>query len=124
MTLAAMRILIVEDDDSSLDLAKRVAEGMGHTVLMASDGSEGLALARSARPDLVLLDLHMPGISGFEVARELRNDEGLRAVPIIAISAGTPVDRLDAMSAGCDDYVPKPYEFEMLRAAIRRQMPG
>ncbi len=66
----------------------------------------------------------MPGISGFEVARELRNDEGLRATPIIAISAGTPADRAEALSAGCDDYVPKPYEFEMLRAAIRRHLPG
>jgi two-component system cell cycle response regulator DivK len=116
-----MRILIVEDDESSLELAKRVVEDMGHAVLMASDGSQGLALARSERPDLLLLDLHMPGISGFDVARELRSDERLRAVPIIAISAGTSADRAEAMAAGCDDYVSKPYQPEDLRAAIRRR---
>lgn len=115
-----MRILIIEDDESSLELAKRLVEGMGHTVLKASDGTKGLALARSEQPDLLLLDLHMPGISGFVVVRELRNDERLRDVPVIAISAGTSADRAEAMSAGCNDYVSKPYEPENLRAAIRR----
>lgn len=115
-----MRILIVEDDESSLELAKRLVEGMGHTVLMASDGTQGLALARSERPDLLLLDLHIPGISGFDVARELRKDERFRVLPVIAVSAGTSADRAEAMSAGCNDYVSKPYEPEDLRAAIRR----
>lgn len=119
-----MRILIVEDDDSSLELAKRVVEGMGHDVLTARDGAQGLTLARSEKPDLLLLDLHLPGLSGFDVARELRNDERLRAISIIAISAGTPADRADAMSAGCDDFVSKPYQPEDLRAAIRRHLPA
>jgi DNA-binding response OmpR family regulator len=119
-----MRILIVEDDESSLDLAKRLVEHMGHTVLTASDGLQALALARSERPDLLLLDLFIPGMAGVDVVRELRNDERVRAVPIIAISAGTTADRAEAMSAGCDDFVSKPYQPEELRAAIRRRFPA
>ena len=119
-----MRILVVEDDEPSLDIARRVAEGMGHTVLLARDGLQGLALARSERPDLVLLDLHLPGLSGVEVVRELRVDEHLRALPVIAVSAGTLVDRDNALSAGCNDFVFKPYEFTRLRAAIDRQHPA
>jgi two-component system cell cycle response regulator DivK len=119
-----MRILVVEDDEPSLDIARRVVEGMGHTVLTARDGVQGLALARSERPDLVLLDLHLPGLSGVEVVRELRVDEHLRALPVIAVSAGTLVDRENALSAGCNDFVFKPYEFTRLRAAIDRQHPA
>jgi two-component system cell cycle response regulator DivK len=111
---------IVEDDESSLELATRLVESMGHTVLRASDGTQGLALARSEPPDLLLVDLHIPGISGFDVARELRKDERLRVVPVIAVSAGISADRAEAMSAGCDDFVSKPYQPEDLRAAIRR----
>ena len=118
---ASMRILVVEDDEASLDIARRVAERMGHTVLMARDGVQGLALARSERPDLVFLDLHLPGLSGFQVVRELRADEHLRALPVVAVSAGTLVDRENALSAGCNDFVFKPYEFTRLRAAIDRQ---
>lgn len=118
-----MRILIVEDDDASLELAKRVAQHMGHTVLTAIDGAQGLALARSERPDLLLLDLHIPGIDGFQVVRELRGDESLRGLGVIALSAGSSADREQALSVGCDDFVSKPYEFEVLRAAIRRCLP-
>lgn len=119
-----MRILIVEDDEASLELAKRVAESMGHTVLTATDGVHGLALARSEKPELLLLDLHLPGLGGFQVVRELRSDETLRALPVIAISAGSAADRAEAMSAGCDDFVSKPYQPEELRAAIRRRFPA
>ena len=118
-----MRILIVEDDDASLYLAKRVAEHMGHTVLSASDGVQALATARSERLDLLLLDLRMPGISGLQVVRELRADPSLRTLPVIAVSADASTDdREAAMSAGCDDFVAKPYQPEELRAAIRRRL--
>ncbi len=119
-----MRILVVEDDDSSLQLAKRVAEHMGHTVLTANDGVQGLALAGAEKPDLLLLDLRMPGIPGLQVVREIRSDPRLQALPIIAVSANTGSDdRADALAAGCDDFVGKPYEPEDLRAAIRRRLP-
>ncbi len=117
-----MRILVVDDDEASLDLATRVVERMGHTVLTARDGEHGLARARGERPDLLLLDLHLPGLSGVEVVRELRAEERLHALPVIAVSAGTSVDRNDALSAGCNDFVSKPYEFDRFRAAIDRQL--
>jgi two-component system cell cycle response regulator DivK len=120
-----VRILIVEDDDSSLDLAKRLVEDMGHTVLTASDGTKGLAFARSEKPDLLLLDLRMPGIDGLQVVREIRADPTLRTLPVIAVSADIADDgRAAAMAAGCDDFVAKPYDPEELRAAIRRRSPG
>lgn len=120
-----MRILVVEDDDSSLQLAKRVVEHMGHTALTAEDGVQGLALAGSERPDLLLLDLRMPGIPGLQVVREIRRDASLHALPVIAVSANTGFeDQADAMAAGCDDFVGKPYDPEDLRAAIRRHLPA
>lgn len=77
-TIAPIRILVIDDDDSSLELAKRVAEHMGHTVLTAGDGVQGVALARSEPPDLLLLDLRMPGVTGLQVVREVRADVSLR----------------------------------------------
>lgn len=77
-TIAPIRILVIDDDDSSLELAKRVAEHMGHTVLTAGDGVLGVALARSERPDLLLLDLRLPGVTGLQVVREVRADVSLR----------------------------------------------
>jgi len=117
-----MRILLIEDDEASIDLATRAAERMGHTVVAVRDGVQGLALARRERPDLLLLDLHLPGLSGFEVVRELRADEGLRTLPVIAVSAGTAADKAEALAAGCSDFVSKPYDFARLRAAIDRQL--
>jgi len=117
-----MRILVIEDDEASLDLARRVVQGMGHTVMTAGDGLQGLALVRSERPDLVLLDLHLPGIDGFQVVRELRQDKS--ALPVIAVSAGGAADQVRAMVAGCDGFVLKPYQPEELRAAIRNVAPA
>lgn len=119
-----MRILVVEDDEASLDLARRLVLRMGHAVLTARDGVQGLSLARGAGPDLVLLDMRMPGIDGLTVVRELRTDPKLRKLPVIAVSADIgDDDRAAALAAGCDDFVGKPYQPEELRAAIRRQLP-
>ena len=120
-----MRILIVEDDESSLYLAKRVVGHMGHSVLTASDGLQGLATARTEKPDLLLLDLRLPGIGGLDVVRAVRSDPALRTLPVIAVSANnSPEDREAALAAGCDDFVVKPYQPEDLRAAIQRRLPA
>ena len=119
-----MRVLIVEDDEASRYLAKRVVEHMGHEVMTATDGVDGLASARREHPDLLLLDLRMPGMNGLDVVREIRSDPSLRALPVIAVSANnSSEDREAALAAGCDDFVVKPYQPEDLRAAIRRRLP-
>jgi CheY-like chemotaxis protein len=119
-----MRILIVEDDNSSLELARRVVVSMGHAAIMSRDGLEGLAVAHSERPDLVLLDLHLPGISGVDLVRALRADNALRTTPVIAVSAASLNAEPEAMAAGCDEFVSKPYELQHLRDAIRRHLPA
>jgi CheY-like chemotaxis protein len=115
-----VRILIVDDDTASRELATRVVESMGHSALEAKDGEEGLTLARREQPDLLLLDLYMPGISGLQVVREIRADDRLHSLPVIAVSAGTAEDRLAALSAGCNEFVPKPYGLAVLRAVLDR----
>jgi len=120
VTTLDVRILVIEDDDASLHLARRVAESMGHTVLTAVDGKQGLAMALSEMPDLVLLDLRLPFLTGFEIAQRLRRDPRGRLMRIIAVSAIESVDGGLALVAGCDELLQKPYAPEQLRAAIRR----
>jgi|KBSSwiStaDraftv2_1062776.scaffolds.fasta_scaffold3917638_1 CheY-like chemotaxis protein len=115
-----MRILVIDDDRPSRELAARLVDNLGHSPVTADDGAQGLALARSERPDLLLLDLYMPAMSGLEVVREIRADPSLRAVPVIAVSSGTTEDQQAALSAGCNEFLSKPYELAALRAAIGR----
>lgn len=115
-----MRILVIDDDKPSRELAARLVDNLGHSPVTADDGAHGLALARSERPDLLLLDLYMPAMSGLEVVRAIRADPSLRAVPVIAVSSGTTEDQEAALSAGCNEFLAKPYELAALRAAIDR----
>jgi CheY-like chemotaxis protein len=120
--LRVMRVLIVEDDEASLVLARRLIEHMGHTVLTATDGLEALATAEATRPDLLLLDLRIPKLAGLDVVRALRRDRLFETMSIIAVSADVGADdRALAISAGCDDFVAKPYQPADLRAAVRRR---
>ncbi len=90
-------------------------------VVTARNGAGGLAIARSEKPDLILLDLSMPGIDGFEVCRLLRQDDDLRRIPILMLSAiGGEENRLAGRKAGCDDYLTKPVRGSELLARIRR----
>lgn len=116
-----MRVLIIEDDPASRDLAKRIVEGLGHSVLTADAGREGLRLAHSERPDLIVLDLHLPDLPGWVVARQLREAALFHATPIIAVSAGTTEDRDRAMDAGCSAFVPKPFDLTRFRTEIESQ---
>lgn len=111
-------VLIIEDDPASLELVTRIVEDMGHTVITADNGREGIRRALAQSPDLILLDQHLPDVPGWIVARELRAHESFRRTPIIAVSAGTAEDRARALDAGCSDFVAKPYDFAELRAAI------
>jgi two-component system, cell cycle response regulator DivK len=111
-------MLIIEDDPASRDLVVRIAEHMGHAVITADNGREGIRSALAQSPDLILLDQHLPDVPGWLVAGELRAQDAFRLTPIIAVSAGTADDCSRALNAGCSDFVAKPYDLAELRAAI------
>ena len=113
------RILYVEDNDDNVYMLKNRLERRGHAVLVARDGRAGVEAARAERPDLILLDLGLPVLDGWEAARLLKADERTRAIPIIALSAHAMAgDRAHALEAGCDDYDTKPVDFARLLVRI------
>lgn len=105
----AARILLVEDNPANLELVSYLLEAAGHTVLIAEDGRQGLELALSARPDLIVSDLRMPVMDGFEMLRHIRADAHLNDVPVIAVTAfSMSGDQTCVMLAGFDGYISKP----------------
>jgi CheY-like chemotaxis protein len=121
MAMSGKRILIVEDEPDSFRLAKLALEAVGHQVLRAEDGQTGLELARSEQPALILMDLMLPVLNGFEAIRALRADPTTRAIPIVVLSAKTgPDTREKAFAAGCDDYLTKPWRIKQLRDMVAR----
>ena len=113
------RILYVEDNDDNVYMLKNRLERRGHAVLVARDGRAGVEAARAERPDLVLLDLGLPVLDGWEAARLLKGDERTRAIPVIALSAHAMAgDRAHALEAGCDEYDTKPVDFRRLLGRI------
>src|SRR3972149_3270922 len=120
-----MRILVVDDDPQISSLLKRGLSYEGYTVDIAADGPEALARARENEPDLVILDILMPGMDGFEVARRLRQGS---KVPILMLTAkGAVADKVVGLDSGADDYLVKPFDFDELlarvRALLRRRQP-
>src|SRR5262245_3544847 len=110
-----VRVLIVEDNEMNRDVLSRRLAGKGYDVLLAPDGPRGLQMARTVAPDLILMDLGLPEIDGWECARRLKADEATRRIPIIALSAHAMVgDREKALDAGCDDFDTKPIDFSGL----------
>lgn len=118
------RILYVEDNDDNVYMLKRRLERSGFEVLVASDGEEGIAAALRERPDLILMDLSLPVLDGWEATRRLKSSEETKAIPVIALSAhAMPGDREKALDAGCDDYDSKPVKLPSLLAKIRVLLP-
>ena len=112
-------ILLVEDDPPGREALARFLVRRGHTVLFAADGAEAVQAVRERQPDLVVLDLSLPVMDGWEVARRLRADAFTRAVPILALSAhALPGDRASALEAGADDFEPKPVDVPRLLAKL------
>jgi CheY-like chemotaxis protein len=113
------RILYVEDNDDNIYVITNRLGRAGFTVLVARDGEQGVAMARAELPDLVLMDLRLPVLDGWEAAQRLKADPGTRHIPIMALSAHAMTgDRARALAAGCDDYDTKPIDFARLRAKI------
>lgn len=113
------KILLVEDNELNRDMLSRRLERKGFVVVIAEDGAAGVAAARAEVPDLVLMDMSLPVMDGWAATRELKADERLQAVPVIALTAHAMAgDRDRAMDAGCDDYDTKPVEFTRLLGKI------
>jgi len=123
--MAGKRVLVVDDDVKTVELVKLYLNRDGHKVLVAYDGVEALRLAREGHPDLIVLDLMLPGIDGLEICRTLRNESD---VPIIMLTARTTdEDKLTGLGLGADDYVTKPFSPRELAARVRavlRRLPG
>jgi CheY-like chemotaxis protein len=113
------KILLVEDNDLNRDMLSRRLERRGYEVIIAADGVQGEAMARSEGPDLILMDMSLPVMDGWELARRLKDDDSTRVIPILALTAHVMAgDREKALDAGCDDYDIKPIEFPRLLAKI------
>jgi CheY-like chemotaxis protein len=113
------KILLVEDNDLNRDMLSRRLARLGHEVSTAIDGREGLAKARGERPEIILMDISLPEIDGWEATRQLRADVSTASIPVIALTAhAMESDRVNSMSAGCDDYDTKPVELPRLVAKI------
>ena len=113
------KILLVEDNEMNRDMLSRRLQRKGYSVVTAEDGEKGLLLARSETPDLILMDISLPVMSGWEVTRLLKANDATRHIPIIALTAHAWVtDREKAIEAGCDDYDTKPVEFGRLGEKI------
>ena len=112
-------ILIIEDNELNRDMLSRRLARKGYEVLLAVDGETGLAMAASEKPDLILMDMSLPVIDGWEATRVLKSDDRLRTIPVIALTAhAMATDRDKALAAGCDDYDTKPIELPRLLAKI------
>jgi CheY-like chemotaxis protein len=117
-------VLSVEDNPQNSMLVDKVLRGAGYRVVHAVDGPAALRAAGGERPDLVLLDIHLPGFDGFEALRRLRALPGLEKVPMLALTADVlRGDRNAILAGGFDDYLPKPYRIDELLAMVERHCP-
>lgn len=117
------KILLVEDNEMNRDMLSRRLERRGFTVVMAVDGAQGVAMARSEAPDLVLMDMSLPVMDGWEATRQIRADDALRGLPVIALTAhAMSTDEQRARDAGCDDFDTKPVDLPRLLEKIQGQL--
>jgi CheY-like chemotaxis protein len=113
------KILLVEDNEMNLDMLSRRLEKRGHQILVATDGAQGVALAQSELPHLILMDMSLPVMDGWEATRRLKGSPDTRHIPIIALTAHAVAgDRERCLEAGCDDYENKPVKFPQLMTKI------
>lgn len=113
-------VLCVEDNNVNMLLVSRIVEAEGHNLLEAEDGPTALDILSDNLPDIILLDINLPGMNGLELARKFKADARLAPIPVIATTAQVLVgDRERCLEAGCDDYLPKPLDIRKLREVLR-----
>lgn len=119
--MSTKKILVADDTENGRELVKTVLEGSGYEVLEARDGVEALARAREHEPDLIILDLHMPGLDGFGVIQELRKEKAFASTPIMALTASAMMgDKERATAVGFTGYITKPIRLADLRREVER----
>lgn len=119
-----MRILYVEDNEDNIYVIKNRLGRAGFTVLIATDGEQGISMATAERPDLILMDLRLPVLDGWEATRRIKAQPETRNIPIIALTAHAMTgDREKALEAGCDDFDTKPVEMPRLLEKVRALLP-
>jgi two-component system cell cycle response regulator DivK len=117
------RVLIIEDNAANMTLATFLVQTAGHTVISATDAESGLALAHAERPDIILMDIQLPGMDGLEATAQLKGDDATRSIPVIALTAlAMKGDEERIRAAGCDDYIAKPLAYRDLFAVIAAQL--
>ena len=113
------KLLLVEDNEMNRDMLSRRLERKGYQVVMAIDGGQGVALAQSEKPDLILMDMSLPVLDGWEATRKIKADPSVAAVPVIALTAHAMAgDQEKCVAAGCDDYDTKPVDLARLLGKI------
>ncbi len=119
----AEKILVAEDNPTNMKLITVALKKQGYTLLQAADGEEALEAAARNAPDLIIMDMQLPKISGWEVTRELRQMPGFGNVPIIAVTAyAMKEDKERAIEAGCNAYLPKPIDINQLRSVVAEML--
>jgi two-component system cell cycle response regulator DivK len=115
-----MKILYVEDNEDNIFMLKNRLTRAGHTVVIANNGAQAVAMALSERPDIILMDLSLPVLDGWQATRQIKAAPGTKHIPVIALTANAMAgDREKALAAGCDDYDTKPVELPRLLAKIK-----
>jgi len=114
-------VLIIEDNDKNMKLARDVLQAKGYQTLEAVSGEEGVKLAKEKKPDLVLMDIQLPGINGIEAFRQIRGDAKTRGIPVVALTASvTPTDRSAIAAAGFDAFLGKPINLKEFLDTVKR----
>ena len=117
------KVLIIEDNSANMRLAVFLLESVGHIVLSATDAEAGLTMARAEQPDLILMDIQLPGMDGLEATALLKQGEGTRDIPVIALTAlAMKGDEERIRAAGCDGYIAKPMRYRELLEAVAAQL--
>ena len=117
------RVLVIEDNAANLTFAVFLLESVSHVVMTATDAEEGLARARAELPDLILMDIQLPGMDGLEATAQLKRDETTRGIPIIALTAlAMKGDEERIRAAGCNGYIAKPMHYKEFLAAVSAQL--
>ena len=115
------RILVVEDQKDDRQIIRDMLAGTGYAITEAEDGEQALAALAKERPDLILMEIQLPSMDGYEATRRIRTDPALLSIPIIAVTSYAPnEEEQKARAAGCDDFVSKPYSPRLLLAKIRQ----
>jgi two-component system cell cycle response regulator DivK len=117
------KVMIIEDNEKNLYLLRFLIEKLGHQIIEARDGKSGVNIAIIEKPDIILMDIQLPVMDGYEATRQIRSTDGFKDVPIIAITSYAMVgDREKSLAAGCTDYIEKPIQPESFMEKIRKYL--